>query len=50
MQAYALTMRWYYSHNFASYMQTLEKLSLWSVDRSDAIGVDFSSQKSLYLN
>lgn len=39
-QAYINTMRWYYSSNFMRYRQSLEKLSLFVIDKNDAIGAD----------
>ncbi|KAL8732448.1 MAG: hypothetical protein Q9181_003944 [Wetmoreana brouardii] len=39
-QAYINTMRWYYLSNFSRYKQALEKISIFVVDRNDAIGAD----------
>lgn len=46
-QAYINTMRWYYLNNFTRYRQALEKISLYTVDKQDALGVDQTSQKSI---
>ncbi|KAL8911198.1 MAG: hypothetical protein Q9171_003604 [Xanthocarpia ochracea] len=37
-QAYINTMRWYYLSNFTRYKHALEKISLYVVDKNDAIG------------
>lgn len=37
-QAYSNTMRWYYASNFARYCQAMEKLPLYVVDKTDALG------------
>lgn len=47
-QAYIHTMRWYYLSNFTRYRQALEKISLYTVDKQDALGADQTSQKSIY--
>ncbi|KAL9594290.1 MAG: hypothetical protein Q9179_005461 [Wetmoreana sp. 5 TL-2023] len=39
-QAYINTMRWYYLSNFSRYKQALEKISIFVVDRNDAIGAE----------
>ncbi|KAL8728807.1 MAG: hypothetical protein Q9166_005185 [cf. Caloplaca sp. 2 TL-2023] len=39
-QAYINTMRWYYLSNFTRYKQVLERVSLFVVDKTDAIGAD----------
>ncbi|KAL8924853.1 MAG: hypothetical protein Q9172_002472 [Xanthocarpia lactea] len=39
-QAYINTMRWYYLSNFTRYKHALEKISLYVVDKNDAIGAD----------
>ena len=44
-QAYINTMRWYYLNNFIRYRQALDKLSLYHVDRYDALGIDQSVQR-----
>lgn len=46
-QAYINTMRWYYLNNFTRYRQALEKISLYTVDKQDALGADQTSQKSI---
>ena len=48
VQAYALTMRWYYVNGFVGYRHTLEKLTVWSVDRADAVGIESTGQKSQF--
>ncbi|KAL8873050.1 MAG: hypothetical protein Q9174_001420 [Haloplaca sp. 1 TL-2023] len=45
-QAYINTMRWYYLSNFSRYKQALEKISLFVVDKNDAIGSDQSAQRA----
>ena len=45
IQAYSNTMRWYYLSNFTRYMQTLGKVPLYVVEKSDALGNDQLSQK-----
>ncbi|KAL8967407.1 MAG: hypothetical protein Q9183_002931 [Haloplaca sp. 2 TL-2023] len=45
-QAYINTMRWYYLSNFSRYRQALEKISLFVVDKNDAIGSDQSAQRA----
>ncbi|KAL8984322.1 MAG: hypothetical protein Q9205_001678 [Flavoplaca limonia] len=44
--AYINTMRWYYSSNFTRYKHSLEKLSLFVVDRNDAIGADQTAHRA----
>ncbi|KAL9616726.1 MAG: hypothetical protein Q9204_008549, partial [Flavoplaca sp. TL-2023a] len=44
-QAYINTMRWYYCSNFTRYKHSLEKLSLFVVDKNDAIGVDQTAHR-----
>lgn len=44
-QAYINTMRWYYFSNFTRYRHSLEKLSLFVVDRNDAIGADQTAHR-----
>lgn len=49
-QAYINTMRWYYLSHFTRYRQALEKVSLYTIDRQDALGADPSGQKSMFSN
>ncbi|KAL9615473.1 MAG: hypothetical protein Q9167_000151 [Letrouitia subvulpina] len=39
-QAYINTMRWYYLSNFNRYKLALDRISVFNVDKSDAIGAD----------
>ncbi|KAF2861600.1 Vps52-domain-containing protein [Piedraia hortae CBS 480.64] len=45
-QAYVNTMRWYYLSNFTRYKTALERLSLFTFDQSDALGVDPATKKT----
>ncbi|KAK3070853.1 Vacuolar protein sorting-associated protein 52 [Teratosphaeriaceae sp. CCFEE 6253] len=45
-QAYVNTMRWYYSSHFTRYKASLDKLALYTVDQTDAIGVDPTARRS----
>lgn len=44
MQAYANTMRWYYSSHFSRYEEALGKLKLHVTDRHDLLGEDAASR------
>ena len=48
-QAYINTMRWYFLNHFTRYRQALEKLSLYSVDKHDALGGDQTLQRSKHI-
>ncbi|KAL9118467.1 MAG: hypothetical protein Q9187_004984 [Circinaria calcarea] len=39
-------MRWYYLNQFSRYRQALNKITLYHIDRHDALGGDQSNQKS----
>lgn len=41
-------MRWYYLSHFTRYRQALEKVSLYTIDRQDALGADPLGQKSMF--
>ena len=41
-QAYINTMRWYYLNHFTRYRQALDKIALYTVDKSDSLGGDIS--------
>ncbi|KAK1077146.1 Vacuolar protein sorting-associated protein 52 [Friedmanniomyces endolithicus] len=45
-QAYINTMRWYYSSHFVRYKLALDKLSLYTIDQTDAIALDPASKRS----
>ena len=45
-QAYINTMRWYYLNHFTRYRQALDKITLYTVDKQDAIGNDSPMQRS----
>jgi len=45
-QAYANTMRWYYSSNFNRYLLALEKIKIYPSDRNDVLGGDPSAQRT----
>ncbi|TKA45936.1 hypothetical protein B0A54_03621 [Friedmanniomyces endolithicus] len=45
-QAYINTMRWYYSSHFVRYKMALDKLSLYTIDQTDAIALDPASKRS----
>ncbi len=47
-QAYINTMRWYYFSHFVRYRQALEKVSLYTVEKQDALGAHQSSQRSMF--
>lgn len=47
-QAYNNTMRWYYLSHFTRYRQALEKLSLITVNKYDALSADPISQRSTF--
>lgn len=42
-QAYIYTMRWYYLSHFTRYRESLSKLPLFSVEKSEALGTDAPS-------
>lgn len=44
-QAYINTMRWYYLSNFTRYKNALEKISLFVIDKNDAIGADQTAHR-----
>nr|POE61040.1 vacuolar protein sorting-associated protein 52 [Quercus suber] len=44
-QAYINTMRWYYSSHFARYKLAIEKLDLYVIDHSDAIGAEPAAKR-----
>lgn len=44
-QAYINTMRWYYLSNFTRYKNALDKLSIFVIDRNDAIGADQTAHR-----
>ncbi|KAG8526469.1 uncharacterized protein KY384_008669 [Bacidia gigantensis] len=41
-QAYGYTMRWYYLSNFTRYMQAMQKIPTYAIDKSDALGAEQS--------
>ncbi|KAI4239541.1 MAG: hypothetical protein LQ349_000301 [Xanthoria aureola] len=45
-QAYINTMRWYYLSNFTRYKNALDKLSIFVIDRNDAIGADQTAHRA----
>ncbi|KAK5677068.1 Vacuolar protein sorting-associated protein 52 [Elasticomyces elasticus] len=45
-QAYTNTMRWYYSTHFNRYKAALDKLTLYTVDQTDAIAIDPGTKRS----
>ncbi|KAI4264690.1 MAG: hypothetical protein L6R42_000207 [Xanthoria sp. 1 TBL-2021] len=45
-QAYINTMRWYYLSNFTRYKNALEKISLFVIDKNDAIGADQTAHRA----
>ena len=47
-QAYVNTMRWYYLSHFTRYKLALEKMPLYTVDKSDALGAEPSQKSMLY--
>lgn len=46
-QAYINTMRWYYLNHFTRYRHALEKMSLITVDKTDALGADPTNQRGM---
>ncbi len=46
-QAYINTMRWYYSSHFTRYRHALEKMSLITIDKPDALGADPTIQRGM---
>ncbi|KAL8788824.1 MAG: hypothetical protein Q9213_001495 [Squamulea squamosa] len=46
-QAYINTMHWYYLSNFTRYRYALEKISLFAVDKNDAIGADQTAHRDV---
>ena len=48
-QAYINTMRWYFSNHFTRYRQALDKLSLYLVDKYDALGGDQTLQRGKHV-
>lgn len=44
-KAYVNTIRWYYLNHFTRYRQALDKLSLYHIDKYDALGSDPSVQR-----
>ena len=46
-QAYSNTMRWYYLSHFTRYKQALEKMPLYTVDMTDALGADPNLRKCM---
>lgn len=49
-QAYANTMRWYYSSNFGRYQAALHKLSIYHIDQTDLLGSDPAARKQGVLS
>ena len=47
IQAYSNTMRWYYHSNFTRYIQALEKVPLYIVEKQDALGYEHVNQKGI---
>lgn len=47
-QAYINTMRWYYLSNFSRYKQSLERIPIFVVDKTDAIGADPALQRGTF--
>lgn len=47
-QAYINTMRWYYLDHFTRYRASLQKLSIYNVDKHDILGADPPSQRGKY--
>ncbi|KAK5700900.1 Vacuolar protein sorting-associated protein 52 [Elasticomyces elasticus] len=45
-QAYTNTMRWYYSTHFTRYKAALDKLTLYTVDQTDAIAIDPATKRT----
>ncbi|KAL8712042.1 MAG: hypothetical protein Q9220_003738 [cf. Caloplaca sp. 1 TL-2023] len=45
-QAYINTMRWYYLSNFSRYKQSLERVPVFTVDKSDAIGAEPNTHRA----
>ncbi|MCJ1483896.1 hypothetical protein MMC06_004064 [Schaereria dolodes] len=44
-QAYINTMRWYYLNHFTRYRQALDKIALYTVDKSDSLGDGLPANK-----
>ena len=45
-QAYSNTMRWYYLSSFTRYVQSLERIPVYSIDKSEALGFDSTMQRT----
>lgn len=45
-QAYSNTMRWYYLSSFTRYMQSLERIPVYSIDKSEALGFEATVQRA----
>ncbi|KAK3619573.1 Vacuolar protein sorting-associated protein 52 [Elasticomyces elasticus] len=45
-QAYTNTMRWYYSTHFTRYKAALDKLTIHTVDQTDAIAIDPATKRT----